>query len=114
MKNKWLSFLKAACNLSFRKVSHKREMEIFFSTSDVTDDLAGDCESKWYRVCRHIERLYFNNTFLNCPGFNCPIVENVDQIMEIVESHRLVSTVSIAQKLNSARKFILNHLSNAG
>ncbi|XP_011051581.1 PREDICTED: histone-lysine N-methyltransferase SETMAR-like [Acromyrmex echinatior] len=43
-----------------------------------------------------------------------PIVENVDKIMEIVESDRHVSTVSIAQELNIAQKTVWNHLNKAG
>jgi len=43
-----------------------------------------------------------------------PIVENGDKIMEIVESDRHVSTVSIAQGLNIAQKTVWNHLNKAG
>ncbi|KAG5321977.1 SETMR methyltransferase, partial [Acromyrmex heyeri] len=43
-----------------------------------------------------------------------PIVENVDKIMEIVESDRHVSTVSIVQELNIAQKTVWNHLNKIG
>ncbi|XP_017785253.1 PREDICTED: histone-lysine N-methyltransferase SETMAR-like isoform X2 [Nicrophorus vespilloides] len=43
-----------------------------------------------------------------------PIVENVDKIMEIVESDRNASTYSIAQELNISQKTVWNHLHKAG
>ncbi|CAK9796605.1 Histone-lysine N-methyltransferase SETMAR [Anthophora quadrimaculata] len=43
-----------------------------------------------------------------------PIVENVDKIMEIVESDRHVSTYSIAQELKISQKTVWNHLHKAG
>ncbi|QQP53934.1 Putative DD34D transposase, partial [Caligus rogercresseyi] len=43
-----------------------------------------------------------------------PIVENIDKIMEIVESDRYVSTVSIAEELTIAQKTVWNHLNKAG
>ncbi|EGI61981.1 Histone-lysine N-methyltransferase SETMAR, partial [Acromyrmex echinatior] len=42
-----------------------------------------------------------------------PIVENIDKIIEIVESDRHVSTVSIVQELNIAQKTVWNHLNKA-
>ncbi|XP_014484313.1 PREDICTED: histone-lysine N-methyltransferase SETMAR-like, partial [Dinoponera quadriceps] len=42
-----------------------------------------------------------------------PIVENVDKIMEIVESDRHVSTYSIAQGLKISQKTVWNHLHKA-
>ena len=50
----------------------------------------------------------------DAPRSGRPIVENVDKIMEIVESDRHVSTVSIAQELNIAQKTVWNHLNKAG
>ncbi|XP_014471358.1 PREDICTED: histone-lysine N-methyltransferase SETMAR-like [Dinoponera quadriceps] len=43
-----------------------------------------------------------------------PIVENVDKIMEIVESDQHVSTYSIAQELKISQKTVWNHLHKAG
>ncbi|EFN81229.1 Histone-lysine N-methyltransferase SETMAR, partial [Harpegnathos saltator] len=43
-----------------------------------------------------------------------PIVENVDKIMEIVESDRHASTYSIAQELKISQKTVWNHLHKAG
>ena len=43
-----------------------------------------------------------------------PIVENVDKIMEIVESDRHASTYSIAQELKFSQKTVWNHLHKAG
>ena len=45
----------------------------------------------------------------DAPHCGRPIVENVDKIMEIVESNRHTSTASIAQELNIAQKTVLNH-----
>ncbi|XP_076166489.1 histone-lysine N-methyltransferase SETMAR-like [Ptiloglossa arizonensis] len=39
-----------------------------------------------------------------------PIVENVDKIMEIVESDRHADTYSIAQELKISQKTVWNHL----
>ncbi|XP_025155718.1 histone-lysine N-methyltransferase SETMAR-like [Harpegnathos saltator] len=43
-----------------------------------------------------------------------PIVENVDKIMEIVESDRHASFYSIAQELKISQKTVWNHLHKAG
>lgn len=43
-----------------------------------------------------------------------PVVQNVDKIMEIIESDRHVSTVFIAQELKIAQKTVWNHLHMAG
>ena len=43
-----------------------------------------------------------------------PIVENVDKIMEIVESDRHSSTYSIAQELKIRQKTVWNHLHKVG
>ncbi|QQP36433.1 Histone-lysine N-methyltransferase SETMAR, partial [Caligus rogercresseyi] len=50
----------------------------------------------------------------DAPRSGRPFVKNIDKIMEIVESHRHVSTVSIAQELNIAKKTVWNHLNKAG
>ncbi|XP_076176305.1 histone-lysine N-methyltransferase SETMAR-like isoform X1 [Ptiloglossa arizonensis] len=42
-----------------------------------------------------------------------PIVENVDKIMEIVESDRHASTYSISQELKVSQKTVWNHLHKA-
>lgn len=47
-------------------------------------------------------------------GTERPIVENVDKIMEMVESDRYVSTVSNAQELKIAQKTVWNHLNKDG
>ncbi|XP_072756194.1 histone-lysine N-methyltransferase SETMAR-like [Anoplolepis gracilipes] len=46
--------------------------------------------------------------------FGRPIIENVDKIMEIVESDRHVSTYSIARELKISQKTVWNHLHKAG
>ncbi|QQP35437.1 Histone-lysine N-methyltransferase SETMAR, partial [Caligus rogercresseyi] len=43
-----------------------------------------------------------------------PIVETIDETMEIDESDQHLSTVSIAQELNIAQKTVRNHLHKAG
>ena len=43
-----------------------------------------------------------------------PIVENVDKIIEIIESDRNASTYSIAQKLKISQKTVWNHLHGDG
>ena len=43
-----------------------------------------------------------------------PIVENVDKIIEIVESDGHASTYSIAQELKISQKIVWNHLYKAG
>ncbi|XP_020715242.1 uncharacterized protein LOC101457564 isoform X1 [Ceratitis capitata] len=50
----------------------------------------------------------------DAPSTGRPIVKNVDKIIEIVESDRHVSTVSIAQELNIAQKTVWNHLRKTG
>jgi len=55
-----------------------------------------------------------NFNIKDAPRSGRPIVENVDKIMEIVESDRHVSTVSIAQELNIAQKTVWNYLNKAG
>ncbi|XP_018049927.1 PREDICTED: histone-lysine N-methyltransferase SETMAR-like [Atta colombica] len=50
----------------------------------------------------------------DAPRSGRPIVENGDKIMEIVESNRHVSTVSIVQELNIVQKTIWNHLNKVG
>ncbi|QQP41102.1 Histone-lysine N-methyltransferase SETMAR, partial [Caligus rogercresseyi] len=50
----------------------------------------------------------------DAPRSGKPFVEDIDKIMEIVESDCHVSTVSIAQELNIAQKTVWNHLNKAG
>ncbi|QQP54383.1 Histone-lysine N-methyltransferase SETMAR [Caligus rogercresseyi] len=63
----------------------------------------------WFRRFR-----FGNLEAKDAPSSGRPIVENIDKIIEIVESDRHVSTVSITQELNIAQKTVWNHLNKAG
>ncbi|KAG5344650.1 SETMR methyltransferase, partial [Acromyrmex charruanus] len=77
--------------------------------SHVSDTVTANHAQFWFRRFRS-----GNFDVKDASRSGRPIVENVDKIMEIVESDRHVSTVSIAQELNIAQKTVWNHLNKIG
>ena len=73
------------------------------------DTVTANYAQFWFRRFRS-----GNFNVKDAPRCGRPIVDNVDKIMEIVESDRHVSTVSIAQELKIAQKTVWNHLKKAG
>lgn len=74
-----------------------------------SDTVTANQAQFWFR------RFYSGNFDVkDAPRSGRPIVENVDKIMQMSESDRHISTVSIAQELNIAQKTVWNHLEKAG
>jgi len=87
----------------------KRKYAIFYSFSSIktkTQARRLKCVygSDTVSQSRAIRRFRFGNFDVkDAPRSGRPIIEKGDKIMEIVESDRHVSTVSIAQKVNIAK-----------
>ena len=70
-----------------------------------SDTVTANYAQFWFRRFRS-----GNFNLKDAPHCGRPTVDNVDKIMEIVESDHHVSTVSTAQELNIAQKTVWNHL----
>lgn len=68
------------------------------------DTIIANHPQLWFRWFR-----FYNFDVIDAPRTGKPILENVDKIIEIVESGRHVSTVSITRELKIAQKTVWNH-----
>jgi len=87
-------------------------LQFFFDKSENASQAAENVNSVYDpdTVTANHEQFCFVNSgnfdVKDAPRSGRPIIENGDKIMEIVESDRHVSTVSIAQELNIAQKTV--------
>ncbi|QQP57101.1 Histone-lysine N-methyltransferase SETMAR, partial [Caligus rogercresseyi] len=104
-------------DISKEKIRHI--LQVFFDKGENASQVAENVNSVYGPdtvTANHWFRRFRSGNFdvKDTPRSGRPIVENIDKIMEMIESDRHVSTVSIAKELNIEQKTVWNHLNKAG